>query len=124
MAVKNQLEMHRWTGYSRDAIRKRFDLFGLGKKADPREVFMLKPLEEKSNSGTLEEARMRQAEADAHLKELQAEKLQAVLAPVEEVRAEITTLLDQLSAVIRKSPLDEEDKQDCLVAMSDIAKKW
>ena len=124
MAKHTQTEIHNFTGYSRDAIRTRFIRFGLDKRADPREVLVLKPLDETDKSGTLEEARMRQAEADAHLKELQAEKLQAVLAPVEEVRAEITTLLDQLSAVIRKSPLDEEDKQDCLVAMSDIAKKW
>lgn len=116
--------MHRWTGFSRDAIRKRFDLFGLGKTADPREVFALKTLEENKDSGSLEEARKRQAEADAHLKELQAQKLQSILAPVDDLRAELSTLFDSISAVIRKSNLDEDDKQDVLTQMSDIVKEW
>lgn len=124
MAKQSQLAMHKWTGFSRDAIRARFDRFGLGKTADPREVIQLKPLDDLAKSGTLEEARKRQAEADAHLKELQAQKLQAELASVDDIRGELASLFEQFAAEIRKSQLDEGTKQDMLEQMTAYLEKW
>lgn len=36
--------LSRFTGFSREAIQKRVDKFGLGKHFDPRKVLRLKPL--------------------------------------------------------------------------------
>jgi hypothetical protein len=72
----------------------------------------------------LEEARIRQTVADARCKELTAQKLEGSLADVAELMEAQNTIIDTLSAIVKKSALSDNEKEDILSAFSQAARAW
>lgn len=115
------------TGFSREAIDRRIVRFELdSENFSPKEVLQLKPLNNmEADKLSLEEARTNQAIEDTALKRAQRMKIEGDLAPVEELQAEVTELLDGMGKIIAASPLDEDRKEDILGQMKEFVKeRW
>ena len=113
------------TTYSRDAIRKRVNLWNLGEDFDPKRVVTLMPLEEGGVVGlSLTEARTEECVAKTKLLDIQREKLEGQLADVDELIMEITGIFDGLGAIVKRSKLSDDEKADMLGAMRDHGRRW
>lgn len=73
---------------------------------------------------SLEQARIENTVADTKMKTLQAAKMEGVLADVTEVLQCQQNLFEDISAVIKKSNLSDNEKEDLLNAMVKTAKDW
>jgi hypothetical protein len=130
-------EMHLFTGFDRGTIQRRADALGLihedgpkhSKLYDVKDLLQLVPAPTRhgstdDGSSTLEEARIRQTVADARCKELTAQKLEGSLADVAELMEAQNTIIDTLSAIVKKSALSDNEKEDILSAFSQAARTW
>lgn len=83
------------------------------------------PVRDVSGDGsTLEEARIRQTNADAELKELAIEKEKGRLADVSELLDIQNELFDQISTQIKNSGLSDSEKDDLLGGIVQAVEKW
>jgi len=73
---------------------------------------------------TLDEARIRQTLADARCKELAAEKLEGSLVAVEEVLESQNAIFASIVAIVKKSLMSDNDKEDCLSEIAKAARMW
>lgn len=73
---------------------------------------------------TLEQARTENTVADTKLKNLQAAKLEGVLADVTEVIQHQQSLFEDIAATIKKSGMGDNEKEDLLNAISEAAGAW
>ena len=115
--------IHTFTGFSRNALQARVDDRGLDSPYDPRDLLDLKEKEVGEKKSTLEQARTRQAEADARLKELQASKLEGVLCDADEMLEFTNEFFDGLAAEIKKTDLPDDTKEKIFKSISDLLKK-
>lgn len=123
--MTNIRELAGTTGYSREAIRLRVQKFGLPEKFHGKDVVDLKPLDEKQKQRiTLEEARTEETIQSTELKRIQRERLESELAPVDELKAEESRLLEGIAAIIRSSPLEDTRKEDIFSAINDHLDTW
>ena len=113
------------TGYSRDAITKRVNRFGLPSDFDPKKVLALIPLDEvQANKISLEEARTDLAIEDTRLKRLSADEKEGRLADVFQLIEAENELLEGIAAIIKSSSLAADRKEDVLSAIRDHGKTW
>lgn len=118
-------EIATFTRFSRDAVNLRVKRKGLSGDIDPREVLMLQPLDENHQKRiTLEEARTEETIQSTELKRIQRERLESELAPVDELKAEESRLLEGIAAIIRSSPLEDTRKEDIFSAINDHLDTW
>jgi hypothetical protein len=135
--LKSINELASIVGADRATVQRRADQLGLAHKDgqkqaklyDSRTLLQLVPLPSRSSSidsdsATLEEARIRQTVADARCKELTAQKLEGSLADVAELMEAQNTIIDTLSAIVKKSALSDNEKEDILSAFSQAARTW
>lgn len=135
--LKSINELASIVGADRATVQRRADQLGLvhkdgqkqAKLYDSRTLLQLVPLPSRSSSidsdsATLEEARIRQTVADARCKELTAQKLEGSLADVAELMEAQNTIIDTLSAIVKKSALSDNEKEDILSAFSQAARTW
>lgn len=120
----------------RATVQRRADQLGLQATPGPKhaklynsyDLLQLVPIPTRAGAASegavsLEEARIRQTNADAEVKELTAKKLRGELADVSEVMAAQNDLFDQIGAIIKKSALPDADKEDILAAISEVPRK-
>jgi len=135
--LKSVKELSAIAGTNRETVQKRADQLGLiaipgdkgAKLYDSRALVQLIPPPTRggihgAEAASLEEARIRQTQADADLKELQAEKLRGSLADISEVMEAQNSIFDQLAAIVKKSAMTEVEKEDALSAMSAAFRFW
>ena len=135
--LKSVNELASIVGADRATVQRRADQLGLvhqdgqkqAKLYDSRTLLQLVPLPSRSSSidsdsSTLEEARIRQTVADARCKELTAQKLEGSLADVAELMEAQNTIIDTLAAIVKKSALSDNEKEDILSAFSQAARAW
>jgi hypothetical protein len=135
--LKSINELAGIVGADRATVQRRADQLGLvhqdgqkqAKLYDSRTLLQLVPLPSRSSSidsdsSTLEEARIRQTVADARCKELTAQKLEGSLADVAELMEAQNTIIDTLAAIVKKSALSDNEKEDILSAFSQAARTW
>jgi hypothetical protein len=96
---------------------------------ETREILMLVPIPSRSTSAeqggaTLEEARIRQTEADARLKELQAQRLEGTLASIDDLLEWQNQLHDLIATRIKESSMTEQEKEDVMSSISAAAREW
>ena len=97
----------------------------LGADFDPKDVLMLRPLEDApADRVSLEEARTDLAIEDTRLKRIQAEKLEGKLADIDEIMEAESELLEGIAAIIKSSPMDDARKADVFASIRDHGKKW
>ena len=114
-----------YTGFDRQAITRRVKRFGLTGDISCKDVFDLKPLDEKhANKLSLEEARTDLAVEDARLKRLQAEKIEGKVADVDLLLQAENELLEGIAAIIKSSSLEKDKKDDIFTAIRDHGRKW
>jgi hypothetical protein len=123
-------------GTNRETVKKRADQLGLlptdGEKGaklyDTRKLLRLVEERQRNESITggesLEEAKIRQTLADAEVKELTAKKLKGQLASVTDLLEAQNAILDKIAAIIKKSSMSDDDKEDALSAMSEAGRFW
>ena len=123
-------------GVDRATVLRRAEALGIEFEHGPhraklfqtREIMQLVPVPLRSSTAhddaTLEEAKIRQTMADAEVKELTAQKLKGNLADVGEVMEAQNDILDQVLAIIKKSAMSDNDKEDCLSSISKAARIW
>lgn len=73
---------------------------------------------------TLEQARTENTVADTKLKNLQAAKLEGVLADVTEIVEEQQALFEDMAAIIKKSNLGDTEKEDILNSIVEATRRW
>ena len=134
--LKSVNEMASLAGADRATVQRRADQIGLvaesgpkgAKLYDSRALLQIIPPPKASTGGgvlpSLEQARTENTIADTKLKELQAAKLEGVLADVEELLELQGGLFEDISAQIKKSNLPNEEKEDILAAILAAAKSW
>jgi hypothetical protein len=117
-------------------VRKRAENLGLpyedgpkgAKLYDTRKLLRLVEERQRNESITggesLEEAKIRQTLADAEVKELTAKKLKGQLASVTDLLEAQNAILDKIAAIIKKSSMSDDDKEDALSAMSEAGRFW
>lgn len=124
-------------GADRRTVQLRADQMGLipepgaksAKLYDSRTLLQLVPAPTASRESngmlpTLEEARTENTVADTKLKTLQAAKLEGVLADVTEVIHHQQNLFEDIGAMIKKSNLGDNEKEDLFAAMVKACEAW
>lgn len=138
MSLESTNQIASLVGADRATVLRRADQLGLApvdgakgaKLYETRELLMLVPIPTRSvdtsglSGATLEEARIRQTEADARLKELQAQKLEGTLASIEELLEWQNQLHDIIATRIKESSMSESEKEDVMSAISSAAREW
>ena len=123
MATVNAISQ--FTGFDRAAITRRVTRFGLKGDINCKDIFELKPLDEKHvNKLSLEEARTELAVEDARLKRLQAEKIEGKVADVDLLMQAENELFESIAAIIKSSMLEKDKKDDIFTAIRDHGRKW
>jgi hypothetical protein len=141
--LKSVKEISAIAGTNRETVQKRADQLGLipqpgemnAKLYDTRALLRLVPSPsrygEEGDGGdpmlamlSAEDARKRRDLADAKLKEVELEKRLGNLADISELMAAQNALFDNLVAIIKKSPMTEADKEDCLSSLAGAARQW
>jgi hypothetical protein len=141
--LKSVKEISALAGTNRETVQKRADQLGLvpqnGEKGaklyDTRALLRLVPSPsrygEEGDGGdpmlamlSAEDARKRRDLADAKLKEVELEKRLGNLADISDLMAAQNALFDNLVAIIKKSPMTEADKEDCLSSLAGAARQW
>ena len=109
------------TGYSIDAIRLRRDKFGLPEKFDGRKVVLLAPLDGSAQSTqmTLEKARTELALQQARKAKVVADEAEGSVVQVDEVRADMTALLETIAATIKASGIPAKQQNDLFKLIRD-----
>ena len=114
-----------FTGFDRAAITRRVKRFELTGEISCKDIFDLKPLDEKhANKLSLEEARTDLAVEDTRLKRLQAEKIEGTVADVDLLMRAENELLEGIASIIKSSALEKDKKDDIYTAIRDHGRKW
>lgn len=114
-----------FTGFDRGAIVRRIKRFELEQPISCKDIFSLKPLDEKhANKISLEEARTELAIEDTRLKRLQAEKIEGQLADVDQLMEAENQLFEGIAAIIKSSQLEQSKKDDIYTLIRDHGRKW
>jgi hypothetical protein len=132
LSIKQLAEL---VGTNRETVSKHAAGIGLvpvdGEKGaklyDSRKLLRLVVLPSRESIGggeSLEEAKIRQTLADAEVKELTAKKLKGQLASVTDLLEAQNAILDKIAAIIKKSSMSDDDKEDALSAMSEAGRFW
>jgi hypothetical protein len=132
LSIKQLAEL---VGTNRETVSKHATGIGLvpadGEKGaklyDSRKLLRLVALPSRESIGggeSLEEAKIRQTLADAEVKELTAKKLKGQLASVTDLLEAQNAILDKIAAIIKKSSMSDDDKEDALSAMSEAGRFW
>lgn len=137
MSLESTNEIASLVGADRATVVRRADQLGMipadgpkgAKLYETREILMLVPIPSRSTSAesggaTLEEARIRQTEADARLKELQAQRLEGTLASIDELLEWQNQLHDLIATRIKESSMTEQEKEDVMSSISAAAREW
>lgn len=112
-------------GFHRSSITRRVKRWGLPQNFDPKDMVMLKPIDEaQKKKHSLEEARTELALEDAELKRLQRKKMEDRLAEIDELMPAELRLLEGIASIVKSSPLEEDRKQDIFSAIKDHIKNW
>jgi hypothetical protein len=136
--LKSINELASIVGADRATVQRRADQLGLvhkdgqkqAKLYDSRTLLQLVPLPSRLNddgddSGmTYQDAKTAQAKWDAKCKELTAKKLEGSLVDVSELMEAQNELFDMFSALVKKSALSDNEKEDILSAFSQAARAW
>ena len=130
--LKSIQEIAAIAGTNRETVGKRIAQFGLleqegpkgAKLFDTRALIQLKPPPSRGEgASTLEEARIRSEIAKAENYELDALRKRGELASVDELLAAQNMILDEISALVKKSSMSDVEKEDCLSMLAGIPKK-
>tara|TARA_R100000458_G_C8104230_1_gene129694 strand:+ start:157 stop:546 length:390 start_codon:yes stop_codon:yes gene_type:complete len=114
-----------FTGFDRGGISRRVKRFELESPISCKDIFDLKPLDQKQKDKlSLEQARTDLAVEDTRLKRLQAEKIEGQLADVDQLMEAENQLLEGILQIIKSSDLDQEKKDDIYTQVRDHGKKW
>jgi tRNA splicing endonuclease len=114
-----------FTGFDRGGISRRVKRFELETPISCKDIFDLKPLDQKhKNKLSLEEARTDLAVEDTRLKRLQAEKIEGQLADVDQLMEAENQLLEGISSIIKSSQLEQDKKDDIYTQIRDHGRKW
>ena len=122
-------------GANHGTVQKRADQLGLKAKSgerganlyDTRALVQLVPSPSSVTDGilpSLEQARTENTVADTKLKNLQAAKLEGVLADVTEIVEEQQALFEDMAAIIKKSNLGDTEKEDILNSIVEATRRW
>jgi DNA-binding transcriptional regulator YiaG len=139
--LKSVKELSAIAGTNRETVQKRADQLGLvavpGEKGaklyDSRYLLQLIPTptraskseaDGESEGATLEEARIRSELAKAEKTELEIEKMKGSLADVSELLSSQNAIFDEISAIVKKSAMTDNEKEDCLSSMSKAVRYW
>lgn len=132
--LKSIREISAIAGTNRETVEKRANQLGLlpkeGEKGaklyDTRAILQLVPCPTRGSHGaeTKEEAQIRQILADAEVKELTAQKMKGDLASVTEILILQNAVFDDITAIIKKSTLADDDKEDILGRIASVARTW
>lgn len=123
---------------NRETVKKRADQLGLepvdgekgSKRYDSRSLLQLRPAPSRYGSGdgvtmNPEEARARKDAAQAEKTELEVARLKGELADVGELLEAQNSIFDEVAAVIKKSRLEDAEKEDLLSIIGSVpAKCW
>lgn len=135
MSLLSIKQLSELVGTNRETVSKHAAGIGLvpvdGEKGaklyDSRKMLRLVGLPSRESIGggeSLEEAKIRQTLADAEVKELTAKKLKGQLASVTDLLEAQNAILDKIAAIIKKSSMSDDDKEDALSAMSEAGRFW
>jgi len=114
-----------FTGFDRGAVVRRIKRFDLKAPLSCKDIFTLKPLDEKhANKISLEEARTELAIEDTRLKRLQAEKIEGQLADVDQLLEAENALFEGLASIIKSSEIEQAKKDDIYTLIRDHGRKW
>jgi len=114
-----------FTGFDRGGISRRVKRFELETPISCKDIFDLKPLDQKhSHKLSLEEARTDLAVEDTRLKRLQAEKIEGQLADVDQLMEAENQLLEGISSIIKSSQIEQDKKDDIYTQIRDHGRKW
>ena len=105
-------QIAKFTRFSREAIDLRVKRKGLSGDIDPREVIQLTPLESQPGQMTLEKARTELALQQARKAKVVADEAEGSVVQVEDVRADMTALLETIAATIKASGISAKQQND------------
>lgn len=111
-------------GYHRDSISTRIKRFGLGDDWQPKDVIMLRPLDDThASKRSLEDERAELARQQARVAKFKADELEGRLADVDELLARYAALLETIAATIKTSLLEDDRKEDIFTSLRDALKE-
>jgi hypothetical protein len=133
--LKSVNELASLIGADRATVIRRADQLNLvpddgpkgAKLYETRQLLQLVPIPTRNSSAdssTLEEARIKQTLADARVKELTAQKLEGTLADVEELLMAQNEIMDDVAALIKRSSMAQNEKEEILEKITEAARAW
>ena len=117
---------------NRETVEKRASHLGLkyedgengAKLYDIFEIAQLRPPPARSEGAmSLEEVRTREATARAEGLEMDNARKRRELANVDELMAAQNVLFDEIAAIVKKSKMNDAEKEDCLSVISSVPRK-